>query len=91
MDDPTKAIKKARALTDLAERAKALGDLLARDLPAITSQLQAERQAAVVEMHEELGLSYAEIGAEIGQHRTRVAQIAKGVSGGKRKTPGHCR
>ncbi len=83
--DPTTAIQHARALDDPAERAIALGDLLARDLPAITSQLQAERQAAVAEMHDVLGLSWTEIGKAIRQHRTRAAQIAKGISGGKRK------
>ncbi len=87
MDDPTTAIQRARALADPAERAKALGDLLGdHGLPAITGQLQSERQAAVAELHEQQGLSYAQIGALIGQHRTRAEQIHKGISGGKHKT-----
>lgn len=84
MGDLDRAIDEARALNDPLNRAKALGDLLADKLPTMTKRLQQERRAAVLEAHEG-GMSFADIGEVIGQHRSRVAQIAYGISGGKKK------
>jgi len=86
MDDPTTAIQTARAHKNPTERARALGKLLATQLPALTSQLRAERQAAVLAMRAE-NMSWAEIGAAIGQHRNRAQQIGEGRSGGRAKKP----
>lgn len=43
--------------------------------------LKRQRQAAVLELRER-GLSYGDIGRELGLHRNRVQQIAEGRSGG---------
>jgi hypothetical protein len=81
--DPTAAIAAARALTEPTERARALGEILGpRGLPKITSELRAERQAAVLELRGK-GMSWSEIGEAIGQHRNRAQQIGEGRSGGR--------
>lgn len=69
--------------TDPASRANALGELLGA-WPAVHARIREERQAAVVAMHE-TGMSWAQIGAELDLHPQRVSQIAKGVTGGKKR------
>ncbi len=83
MNNPLDNLTAALRITDPIERAKALTKTL-DELPALNSWIRAQRQAAVNEGRA-LGLSYADIAARLGLHRTRVAQIAKGVSGGSKK------
>lgn len=84
--DPTAAIAAARDLDDPAEKARAIGELLGKNgLPKITSELRAERQAAVLELRAR-NMSWAEVGEAIGQHRNRAQQIGEGRSGGRPAT-----
>jgi hypothetical protein len=78
--DPTAAIEAVRQIPDLAERAKAYGQILV-DLPKLRGVVAAERQATVAAMHDG-GMSWTQIGEAINQHPQRAAQIAKGISGG---------
>lgn len=87
MDDPSAEIAAARAKPTKAERAIALGEVLNR-IPALAAQLRALRQAEVKSMHEDDDMSWDEIGKAIKQHRTRAAQIARGVPGGSKKKAG---
>ncbi|GGM27760.1 hypothetical protein GCM10011608_10720 [Micromonospora sonchi] len=85
--DPTAAIAAARSLADPAERARAIGVILGKDgLPKITSELRAERQAAVLELRSR-NMSWTEVGEAIGQHRNRAQQIGEGRSGGRPARP----
>jgi hypothetical protein len=85
--DPTAEIAAAVALPTRAEQAKALGEVLNR-IPELSAHVRRLRQQVVKDMHTEDAMSWDEIGKAIGQHRTRAAQIARGVPGGsKKKTP----
>jgi len=84
IDDFPAALVAARALDDPAERAKALSEVLAA-LPDVQAVLRTERQEAVRTLHEDLHLSWAQIGEILGVHRNRAAQIAGGVTGGAKK------
>lgn len=87
MEDPTAEITAARSKPTRAERAVSLGEVLNR-LPGLASHVKELRQAEVKAMHDEDGMSWDEVGKAIGQHRNRAQQIAKGVTGGrKRKAP----
>ena len=82
--DPTADIAAARSKPTRAERAVALGEVLNR-LPALAAHVRELRQAEVKAMHEDDGMSWDKIGKAIKQHRTRAAQIARGVPGGSKK------
>lgn len=84
VDDPKADEDAALALPTSAEQAIALGKLL-HDLPGYAAHVRKLRQAVVERMHEEEGMSWDEIGKAIKQHRTRAAQIARGVPGGSKK------
>lgn len=85
MEDPTAAIEAARARTDPSERAKALSRIIDQ-VPGLHAWLRELRRQAYVEMHES-GMSWQEIGDDQGVHRTRAAQIARGVTGGSKRRP----
>lgn len=74
MDD----IDAIEQITDPAERAREAGRLLD---PARQARLRAIRQAAVRQMHAN-GASFSDIGAKLGVHRVRAAQIHAGKTGG---------
>lgn len=84
VEDPTAEIRAALSKSTKAEQAKALGDVLNR-LPALATYVKELRRDVVRAMHEEDDMSWADIGDAIGQHRTRAAQIARGVAGGSKK------
>ena len=87
VEDPTAEVAAALTQSTRAEQAKALGEVLAR-IPQFSAHVRRLRQNVVDQMHTDEGLSWAEIGEAIGQHRTRAAQIARGIPGGsKKKTP----
>ena len=86
LDEFDTALQNARGHTDKAERAKALGELLAH-VPDFQAALRAERQQVVRSMHDDDKLSWAQIGEKLGVARTRAAQIASGVTGGAKKKP----
>jgi len=67
-------------IADPAERAREVGRRMA-EIPIWHARLKAIRQAAVLEMRGN-GLSFAEIGRQLGLHRNRVQQIVEGRSGG---------
>ncbi len=67
-------------ITDPAERAREVGRRMAQ-IPVVHQRLKEIRRTAVLEMREK-GMSFADIGAELGLHRNRVQQIADGRSGG---------
>lgn len=67
-------------IPDPVERAREVGRRMAQ-IPAVHQRLKEIRRAAVLEMRNR-GMSYADIGAELGLHRNRVQQIADGRSGG---------
>ncbi len=66
-------------IADPAERAREVGRRMA-EIPAVHARLKAIRRQAVVEMRAG-GMSYAEIGDQLGLHRNRVQQIFEGRSG----------
>lgn len=86
LTDPTAAIQAARNLPDLAERARAYGQIMA-DLSKLRGAIAAERTATVAEMHES-GMSWTAIGKALDKHPQRAAQIGKGISGGHRTKAG---
>lgn len=69
-------IERVEQIEDPAERARELGRRLA-DLPVFQTRLRELRRAAINEMRAK-GMSFAEIGAEIGLTRGRVQQISAG-------------
>lgn len=69
-------IERVEQIEDPAERARELGRRLG-ELPAFQTRLRELRQAAINEMRAK-GMSYAEIGAEIGLTRARVERISSG-------------
>lgn len=87
VEDPTAEVAKALKQPTKAEQAKALGDVLDH-IPAFATHVRKLREGIVKDMHTEDGMSWAEIGEAVGVHRTRAAQIARGVAGGgKKKAP----
>lgn len=83
MTGPIDDLPRVRKLADPAERAMGLSRALDA-VPDFQKELRAERQAAIVEMHES-GMTFAEIGERLGLHWARASQIARGVSGGVKK------
>jgi hypothetical protein len=73
-------IERIKKITDPAKRAVELGKVLER-LPALTAEIRALRQAAVLELRE-AGWSHAKIAEALGVHRNRAQQIAAGRTGG---------
>lgn len=67
-------------IADPAERAREVGRRMAQ-VPIWHARMKAIRQQAVIELRER-GMSFAEIGREIGLHRNRVQQILEGRSAG---------
>jgi hypothetical protein len=88
MQDPTAEVAAALQQPTRAEQAKALGEVLNR-IPAFQTYVKELRRDVVKAMHEDDDMSWAEIGDAIGQHRTRAAQIARGIAGGTKKKPGN--
>ncbi len=84
VDDPAAERDAALAKPTKAEQAIALGELL-NAMPGFVGELKKLRQAVVKSMHEDDEMSWDEIGKAIKQHRTRAAQIARGVPGGGKK------
>jgi hypothetical protein len=84
VEDPTAEVAAALAKPSRAEQAKALAEVLNR-IPSFATYVRELRRDVVRAMHEEDEMSWGEIGEAIGQHRTRAAQIARGVPGGSKK------
>jgi hypothetical protein len=82
--DPTADLLAALALPSRGDQAKALGEVLNR-IPSFANYVKELRRDVVKAMHTDDDMSWAEIGEAIGQHRTRAAQIARGVPGGDKK------
>ena len=80
------AVLAARHLPTNTEQAKALGDAL-KGLPDFSVNLRKLRQQAVKRMHDDDDMSWAEVADALGMQRERAAQIARGISGGKKKAP----
>lgn len=73
-------IAQIQQIADPAERAREIGRRL-KAVPELQSQLRVLRQDAVLALKAK-GMTYAQIGREIGLHRNRVQQIAEGRSAG---------
>lgn len=82
MENPMADLDELEQIADPAERAREVGRRMAA-VPVWHARLKAIRQQAVVELREQ-GMSFAEIGREIGLHRNRVQQILEGRSAGGR-------
>lgn len=80
VENPLADIDTIDQIEDLAERAREIGRRL-NQIPTWNDLLRKKRQAVVLLMREG-GMSYAEIGRQIGLHRNRVQQIAEGRPGG---------
>lgn len=72
-------------ISDPAERAREAGRRLSA-IPTWQERLRKIRQAAVVEMKAG-GMTYADIGRELGLHRNRAQQILEGRAGGGKGEP----
>lgn len=79
---PFEALKHLAEQGDATQRAKDVGAAL-NAVPDLQRWLREIRQQAVQEMHDS-GLSYDQIGKELGMHRVRAHQIAEGRTTGKR-------
>lgn len=84
VEDPTGEVAAALAKPTRAEQAIALAEVLQR-IPQFSAHVRKLRQSVVDQMHSDEGKSWAEVGEAIHQHRTRAAQIARGVAGGNKK------
>lgn len=73
-------IDRIEEITDPAEQAREIGRRLA-EIPKYQERLRIMRQAAVLKLRG-AGMSYGQIGKEIGLHRNRVQQIAEGRTAG---------
>jgi DNA-binding NarL/FixJ family response regulator len=82
MENPMANLDELEQIADPAERAREVGRRMA-EVPIWHARLKAIRQQAVVELRAR-GMSFAEIGREIGLHRNRVQQILEGRSAGGR-------
>lgn len=83
MDTPPRPFEASTSLNadpDPTSRARALGDAL-NAIPDFQRWLRRSRQQAVVEMNA-AGMSYRQIGKELGVSPARVQQILEGRSGG---------
>lgn len=80
VENPLADIDRIKAITDPADRAREVGQVL-NALPTIYAELRAMRQAAVLELRAQ-GLSFGQIGELLSLHRNRVQQIAEGRSAG---------
>jgi hypothetical protein len=88
MDTPPAPFESLAGLTaapDPTDRAKTVGAAL-NAIPDLQKWLRRAREHAVGEMHDS-GMSYAEIGAELGMDRVRAHQIAKGKTTGRPPKP----
>lgn len=77
------AVQALAAIPDPAERAIAAGDMAPAAQEAV-SEISRIRQNAIKEMRA-AGLSHRVIGERLGIHFTRVAQLEKGDTTGRRK------
>jgi len=77
-------IDEVERIPDPAERAREVGRRMA-EIPAWHARMKQIRRDAVIEMKEQQGMSFSEIGRELGLHRNRVQQIYEGRSGGRRR------
>lgn len=80
VENPLADIDDVTSIDDPAERAREIGRRL-NAIPAWNARLRQMRQDAIQQMRGQ-GMSWAEIGREIGMHRNRVQQIGEGRSGG---------
>jgi DNA-directed RNA polymerase sigma subunit (sigma70/sigma32) len=80
MENPMAGIDEVEKIPDPAERAKEVGRRMAA-IPELHARLKAIRRGAVIEMKDS-GMSFADIGRELGLHRNRVQQILAGRSAG---------
>jgi DNA-directed RNA polymerase sigma subunit (sigma70/sigma32) len=80
MENPMADIDQVEQIADPAERAREVGRRMA-EIPILHARLKTIRQAAVQQMKDS-GMTYAEIGEQLGLHRNRVQQILEGRSGG---------
>lgn len=74
-------IDEVEQIPDPVERALEVGRRMAA-IPSFHARLKDIRQAAVVEMKEKQGMSFADIGRALGLHRNRAQQIYEGRSSG---------
>lgn len=79
---PFENLKDIATEPDATTRAKRASEVL-KAIPDLQKWLRPIRQHAVQEMHDD-GLSYEQIGKELGMHRVRAHQIAEGRTSGKR-------
>jgi DNA-directed RNA polymerase specialized sigma24 family protein len=80
VENPLDGIDQIDQIKDPAERAREVGRRLGA-IPTFQARLAAIRRQAVLEMRAK-GMSFAEIGAELGLDRQRVQQISAGLPGG---------
>ena len=80
----TKVTSAFTGIGDPTDRARAAGAML-EAVPDLQRDLREIRQDAVRELRAQ-GLTHAEVGAAIGVHRNRAAQIADGRTGGTKRT-----
>lgn len=69
-------IERLEEIADPAERAREIGRRLG-EIPGFQERLKVMRQNAILEMRAK-GMSFAEIGAELGMSRGRAQQISAG-------------
>jgi hypothetical protein len=81
MENPMADIDEVEKIPDPAERAREVGRRM-EAIPLVHARLAAIRRAAVVQMKDEQGMSYAAIGRALDLHRHRVQQIYEGRSAG---------
>lgn len=79
---PFESLKDIAAEPDATTRAQRASEVLGH-IPELQTWLKSLRQKAVQEMHAD-GLSYEQIGKELGMHRVRAHQIAQGLPSGRR-------
>jgi predicted transposase YdaD len=80
VENPLADIDQIEKITDPAEQAREIGRRLG-EIPKYQERLRGMRQAAVLRMRA-AGMSFGQIGKEIGLHRNRVQQIAEGRTAG---------
>lgn len=76
-------IDEVENISDPAERAREVGRRMA-EIPAWHARMAGIRRAAVIEMKDQQGMTFSEIGRVLDLHRNRVQQIYEGRSGGRR-------
>jgi DNA-directed RNA polymerase specialized sigma24 family protein len=80
MENPMADLDDVEKIADPVERAREVGRRMAA-IPELHARLKGIRRQAVVEMKAR-GMSFADIGRELGLHRNRVQQIFEGRSAG---------